>query len=102
MNQFREFRVIFRLVKQVTIDMIPFTGFLTFGMIMFGTTFYHLNTATGENKETGALTNIEKRPINVSILYEYLLVFGEFDMDGFDDDKYGERWLLFFMATILL
>lgn len=32
----------------------------------------------------------------------YLLVFGEFDMDGFDEDAYGERWILFIAATILL
>jgi hypothetical protein len=41
------------------------------------------------------------RPIHRSVLYIYLLVFGEFDTDGFNQDK-GEKWTLFIMATILL
>lgn len=119
MNQFKDFRIIFRLVKQTAIDMMAFTGFLILAMILFGTTFYHLNTHSTEEKEdiynsAGELVlnpdgtpkqqynNIERRPIETAILYEYLLVFGEFDMDGFENDKYGERWLLFIMATVLL
>lgn len=105
MIQFRDYRVLFRLVKQVIIDMIPFTGFLIMSMILFGTTFYHLNTTSKEIEiDGGKLENINEqaRPIYGSILYEYLLIFGEFDMDGFETDTYGERWMLFFMATVLL
>lgn len=118
MKQFRQFRIIFRLVKQTGIDMMPFTGFLLLSMILFGTTFYHLNTTTvtqnvmdaDGNEVTDSsgepifdqYNNHERRPITESLLYEYLLVFGEFDMEGFDDDKYGERWILWIMATTLL
>lgn len=118
MKQFRQFRIIFRLVKQTAIDMMPFTGFLLLSMTLFGTTFYHLNTTTvtqnvmdaDGNEVTDSsgepifdqYNNQERRPITESLLYEYLLVFGEFDMEGFDDDKYGERWILWIMATTLL
>ena len=40
MNQFKQFRIIFRLVKETAKDMIPFSGFLILAMILFGTTFW--------------------------------------------------------------
>ena len=98
--------------------MIPFSGFLILAMILFGTTFWQLNTTSSDledvfDSEGNVLlnkdgtnhqqyNNIEKRPITKAILYMYLLTFGEFDMDGFDSDAYGERWILFILGTILL
>ena len=98
--------------------MIPFSGFLILAMILFGTTFWQLNTHSSDledvfdsndnvllNKDGTnhqQYNNIEKRPITKAILYMYLLTFGKFDMDGFDSDAYGERWILFILGTILL
>ena len=73
--------------------MLTFTGFQILAMILFGTTMWHLNNTTKERiaiedgLEVIQHDNIQKRPIYESILYIYLLVFGEFDTDGFNDDQ---------------
>jgi hypothetical protein len=41
----------FRLVKEVAFDMIPFTGFCVLSLLMIGTTMYHLDTETIMNSE---------------------------------------------------
>ena len=87
--------------------MLTFTGFQILAMILFGTTMWHLNNTIEEHTTIEDGVEVieheidQKRPIYESILYIYLLVFGEFNTDGFNDDK-GERWLLFISATILL
>ena len=87
--------------------MLTFTGFQVLAMIWFGTTMYHLNTTTEvrnefvDGEEVTMYDNHQRRPIYESILEIYLLVFGEFATDGFNQDK-GERWTLFILATILL
>lgn len=76
-------------------------------MVLFGTTMYHLNTSTDEytekidGVETTVYANKERLPLHETISRVYLLVFGEFTFDRFNNDD-GERWTLFILATILL
>ena len=49
--QFRQFRVLFTLVKEVCTDMSAFVGFQLLAIILFGTTHYQLNTNTVVNPD---------------------------------------------------
>lgn len=97
LSQYRQFRVLFTLVKEVAKDMSAFAGFQFLAMLLFGTTLYQLNTKTIE-LEDGDYENVENENIFQQILNVYLLCFGEFNLDGYD----GQDWTVFIMATILL
>jgi hypothetical protein len=44
LNQFKQMRVLHRLVKEVTKDMIPFSIFCMMAIVMVGSTMHHLGT----------------------------------------------------------
>jgi len=57
---------------------------------------YHLGTGTEEID--GHFLKTEDEPIYISVLNVYLIIFGEYNLDGYQFDQ----WLVFVMATVLL
>lgn len=97
MNQFKDMRILFRLVKEVTKDMIPFSYFTVMALVMVGTTMYHLGTTVTEEVE-GEFKRVEEEPIYMSVLNVYLIIFGEYSLD----DYKPAQWVVFIFATLLL
>jgi hypothetical protein len=93
LNQFKDMRILFRLVKEVAKDMIPFSYFTIMALIMVATTFYHLST---DVNNIGI--KFEDESIFTSLLNVYLITFGEYSYDEYKLDK----WSLFIFSTILL
>jgi hypothetical protein len=99
LSQFRQFRVLFTLVKEVGKDMSAFAGFQLLAMTLFGTTLYQLNTHTVINpNDPEDYDNVEIQTIFQQILNVYLLCFGEYSVDNYE----GQDYTIFIMATILL
>lgn len=76
--------------------MLPFSYFTMCTLVMVGTTMYHLGTGTEEID--GHFLKTEEEPIYMSVLNVYLIIFGEYNLDGYQFDQ----WLVFVMATVLL
>lgn len=89
----------FRLVKEVAYDMIPFGGFCLLCLLMIGTTMYHLDTEEKINGE-GEYDISEVKPMYSYVLEIYLICFGEYSLDNYGKNPY--QYALFMGTTIVL
>jgi hypothetical protein len=72
------------LIKEVAYDMIPFTMFLLMALLMVGTSMYFLNSVDTSdvygNYEVG-----EADPMYLTILSIYLLTYGDYNTDDYQN-----------------
>jgi hypothetical protein len=97
LNQIQDIRILFRLVKSVAWDMIPFACFLVMALLMVGSSMYYLNTYDFID-ENGKYMIGEEEPIYIAIRNMYLTTFGEYSVDDYTPGM----WFVFISATVIL